>query len=522
MTVAPGPAESDHLGLWELVEARAASTPDALFLVDEDDRRLRARDLRDAGERTAAGLHALGVRAETPVSWMLPSRLEAVVLVVALARLGAVQNPMLPILGARELRFIAAQTRAELLIVPSEWRGRAYADEAREVAAGQEGLQVLVVDHDLPDADPASLPPPPASTSADDAPVRWVFYTSGTTADPKGARHTDHTVKAAAVGMLEALEIGPADRHGMVFPFTHIGGIGWLYTGLLTGCLAVFVESFVPPTTIPRLRQHDITLAGAGTTFHLAYLAAQREHPEEPLFPSVRAFPGGAAPKPPALHYEMKQELGGVGIVSGWGLTEAPILTMNTVHGSDEQLAETEGPPTPGVTLRVVRTDGVVAEPGEEGELRAKGPQMFKGYLDGTLDADAFDDDGWFRTGDLGILRPDHHVRITGRLKDVIIRKGESISAKEVEDLLFAHPAVADVAVIGLPDPALGERACAVVVAVPDVDPPTLPELGDYLRGEGLTVQKIPEQLEIVDALPRNPAGKVLKHQLRATYDTSG
>jgi non-ribosomal peptide synthetase component E (peptide arylation enzyme) len=119
-------------------------------------------------------------------------------------------------------------------------------------------------------------------------------------------------------------------------------------------------------------------------------------------------------------------------------------------------------------------------------------------------------------------LRPDQHVRITGRLKDVIIRKGESISAKEVEDLLFTYRAVADVAVIGLPDPSLGERACAVVVAAADADPPTLPELGDYLRGEGLTVQKIPEQLEIVEALPRNPAGKVLKHQLQETYGKPG
>jgi acyl-CoA synthetase (AMP-forming)/AMP-acid ligase II len=516
------PAGSDHLGLWELVEARAALTPDALLFVDERDRRLRAQDLRDAGERAAAGLHALGVGVDTPVSWMLPSRLEAVVLVVALARLGAVQNPMLPILGPRELRFITAQTRAETLVVPSEWRGRAYAAEAREVAVEREGLQVVVVDHELPDADPVTLPPPPAPTHPNDAPVRWVFYTSGTTADPKGARHTDHTVKAAAVGMLEALEIAPADRSGMVFPFTHIGGITWLYTGLIAGCLAIFVESFVPATSIPLLGQHGVTLAGAGTTFHLAYLDAQREHPDQPLFPAVRAFPGGAAPKPPKLHYEMKHELGGVGIVSGWGLTEAPILTMNTVQGTDEQLADTEGPPTPGVTLRVVRTDGVVAEPGEEGELRAKGPQMFKGYLDSTLDADAFDDDGWLRTGDLGVLRPDQHVRITGRLKDVIIRKGESISAKEVEDLLFTHRAVADVAVIGLPDPSLGERACAVVVAAADADPPTLPELGDYLRGEGLTVQKIPEQLEIVEALPRNPAGKVLKHQLQETYGKPG
>ena len=148
-----------------------------------------------------------------------------------------------------------------------------------------------------------------------------------------------------------------------MFPFTHIGGIAWLFTMLITGCRAVFVEAFAPVTTIPVLQRERITLAGAGTAFHLAYLAAQREQPGTPLFPDVRVFPGGAAPKPPQLHYEMQAELGGVGIVSGYGLTEAPILTMNRVTDSDEQLAETEGGPTPGVELRIVRGDGTEAAP---------------------------------------------------------------------------------------------------------------------------------------------------------------
>ena len=142
---------------------------------------------------------------------------------------------------------------------------------------------------------------------------------------------------------------------------------------------------------------------------------------------------------------------------------------------------------------------------------------MFRGYLDASLDADAFDEDGWFRTGDLGVIGPDQHVRITGRVKDVILRKGETISAKEVEDLLFTHPKVADAAVIGLADAKSGERVCAVVVADGNAAP-TLEELFDFLKSEGLTVQKIPEQLEVVDVLPRNPAGKVLKHELRAKY----
>ena len=508
----------DDRGLWELVEARAEATPEAVLGIDAAGRRLNAAGLKDDAERAAAGLLALGVATDTPVSWMLPTWLESTVLVAALSRLGAVQNPMLPILGSRELAFITNQTAARVLVVPATWRGRDYAADAHRVAANRPDLEVLVVDRTLPDGDPADLPPPPAAANAAPAPVRWVFYTSGTTADPKGAQHTDHSVKAAAVGMLEALEVDASDRTAFVFPLTHIGGIAQVYTVLITGSCLLFVEAFDPPTTIPWLGEHGVTLAGASTVFHLAYLAAQRAQPGTPIFPAVRAFPGGAAPKPPQLHYDLKREAGGVGIVSGWGLTEAPILTMNTIRGSDEQLAETEGSPTRGVELRTVRPDGTPTAAGEEGELRAKGPQICRGHVDASLDAEAFDRDGWFRTGDLGVIRPDGHVVITGRLKDIILRKGETISAKEVEDLLFTNPRVADVAVIGLPDPALGERACAVLVPAAGTEPLTLAEVFDFLAGEGLTVQKIPEQLEVVAELPRNASGKVLKHELRETY----
>jgi acyl-CoA synthetase (AMP-forming)/AMP-acid ligase II len=509
---------TDDRALWELIDDRARDTPDHQIAIDEDGRSLTAREFLAAAERAAGGLHAMGIRADTPVSWMLPTWLESAVLVAALARLGAVQNPLLPILGPREMRFITGQTGARLFVVPSKWRDRSYADEAREIAKDQPGLEVLECDRHLPDGDPTTLPPPPTPSPAAAAPVRWIFYTSGTTADPKGARHTDHSVKASAIGMIKALEITANDRSAMVFPFTHIGGIGWLFTMALTGCTGVFVESFVPQTTIPVLQKERITLGGAGTPFHMAYLAAQRLQPDTPLFPEARVYPGGGASKPPQLHYEVKEELGGVGVVSGWGLTEAPILTMNTVRDSDVQLAETEGAPTPGVQLRVMKLDGTPAETGDEGELRAKGPQICQGYLDSSLDADAFDEDGWFRTGDLGVIDADNHVTITGRLKDVIIRHGENISAKELEDLLFTHPKIADAAVIGLPDPRTGERACAVVVPEDESDPPTLPDIFDFLTAKGLAKQKVPERLELVDLLPRNPAGKILKHELRAKY----
>ena len=190
----------------------------------------------------------------------------------------------------------------------------------------------------------------------------------------------------------------------------------------------------------------------------------------------------------------------------------------------------------PGVELRVVTLDGMHAAVGEEGELRAKAPQLMLGYVDTALDAEAFDADGFFRTGDLGTVDADGFVRITGRLKDIIIRKGENISAKEIEDLLFTHPLVADVAVIGLPDAERGERVCAVVVGAGGAAGGGVEggagggsegsgaavlefaEMVDFLKSTGLTTHKLPEQLETVDVLPRNPTGKVIKRDLVARF----
>jgi cyclohexanecarboxylate-CoA ligase len=289
---------------------------------------------------------------------------------------------------------------------------------------------------------------------------------------------------------------------------------------LFTGCTLLITEAFDPVATPAFLADHGVTLAGSGTTFHLASLAAQRARGTGSIFPSIRSYPGGGAPKPPQLHYDMKREIGGAGIVSGYGLTEAPIVVMANTDDPDGKLADTEGRPTPGVDLIVVRLDGRRAGPGEEGEIRLKGPQVIRGYLDPALDAEAFDEDGYFRSGDLGTVDDDGYVVITGRLKDVIIRHGENISAKEVEDLLYTHPSVADVAVIGLPDPRTGERACAVV-AVKEGQIFGLTEMVACLKEQGLRAQAIPEQLELVEAVPRNPAGKILKHTLRERFAPS-
>ena len=502
--------------LWGLVEVRAATTPDAEMVVDESGRRLTFAAYRDQAERVAAGLWEGGLRPGDTVTWQLPTWIESLVLVGAIARLGARQNPILHIYREREVDFCVRQTGARLLVVPSTFGGFDFGTMADAIAADVGGVEVLRCDRSLPEADPAALPLPAAPLDGDE--VRWFFYTSGTTADPKGAQHTDRTIDAVARGMAGRLAVTEADRNALAFPFPHIGGITWLVTSLQTGCANLCFEAFVPDVVVDVLDREGVTLAGSGTVFHQVYLGAAAKADGQ-LFADVRAFPGGGAPKPPQLHRDMRAAFpGSVGIVSGYGLTEAPILTMASVEDDDEHLAETEGFAMPGVELRLVTTDGREAGPGEEGEVRAKALQLMKGYLDESLDADAFDEHGWFRTGDLGHLDAEGYLTITGRLKDIIIRKGENISAKEVEDHLYQHPKVGDVAVIGLPDPSSGERACAVVSVAEGAEPLGFDEMVEFLKGAGLMVQKIPEQLELVDAIPRNPAGKVLKHDLRDRY----
>lgn len=490
--------------VWELVEQRASATPDAVMVVDERGRHLTYADLCTDAERVASALASVhGVGPGSVVSWQLPTSIEAIVVWAALTRLGAVSNPIVPALRAREVGFITEQAGSSLVIVPSTFRGFDHATMAKAT-----GRPVLIVDDRVPTADPARLdahqPLPPDA-------VRWLFATSGTTAEPKVARHGDVALVAASRSFTNALEVTAADRMTLLAPIAHIGGIAHLVTLLRTGCRAFVSATFDPERTPARLREQDITLVGSGIPFLQAYLRYQRAHSDEaPLFPHARACLSGGAPRPPGLHDEVRRELGGVGIVSGYGLTECPMLAWGSITDADHDLAVAEGRPAAGVDVRVV-----------DGELRVRGPQLMAGYLDASLDAAAFDADGYLRTGDLGTLDARGYLTITGRLKEVIIRNMENISAREIEALVLTDPAVGDVAVIGVPDPVTGERVCAVVVPADPDRPPTLAQLCEHLRAAGLNPRKLPERLEIVAEIPRNPLGKVAGAQLRALVATS-
>ncbi|MPY63560.1 class I adenylate-forming enzyme family protein [Streptomyces spongiae] len=499
--------------LWELLSRRADLTPDRPVLL-QDDRHLSFGELRGRAERVAAGLYDMGVRPGTVVAWQLPTRLETALLSFALARLGAVQSPVIPFYRDREVGFALRESKAEYFAVPGEWRGFDHTEMARRLGA----KGVFEAYDRLPDGDPAVLPPPPSEGTS----VRWIYWTSGTTSDPKGVLHTDRSLIAGGSCLAHALHLTASDVGSIAFPYAHIGGPDYMVMLLLYGFPAVMFEHFALPDALKAYRGHGVTVAGGSTAFYSMFLAEQRKQPGTPVVPTLRLLAGGGAPKPPELYHSVVREMG-VQLTHGYGMTEVPMITMGSPDDSGENLATTEGRPPEGMEIRIVDRAGTPVPYGVEGEVRLRGEAVCRGYLDAEQTARAFDADGFLVTGDLGRLTPDGHLVLTGRLKDVIIRKGENISAKEIEDLLHRHPAVRDVAVIGLPDTERGERVCAVVERVPgDVSGDgelSLEDVTSYLRSEGLSVHKLPEQLEVVDALPRNDTlRKVLKYRLRERY----
>jgi acyl-CoA synthetase (AMP-forming)/AMP-acid ligase II len=498
-------ALNDSPTLWALIAGRAAASPLAPVLLDTDDRRMTFGELARRAERVAAGLYGLGARPGTRFAWQLPTRIESVVLSAALARLGAVQTPVIPIYRDREVAHIIRRTRAEFFVVPGEWRGFDYTAMARRVSRDLPEPPLLLTAYDrLPEGDPALLPEPPT----DGSDVRWIYWTSGTTSEPKGVLHTDRSLIAGGSCLAHALEMRPDDVGSIAFPYAHIGGPDYLVMLLLYGFPALLLEKFALPDCLDAYRRHGVTMAGGSTAFYSLFLAEQRRLPPgEKLIPTLRLLSGGGAPKPPELYHEVARELG-CRLTHGYGMTEAPMITMGSPRDPEERLAATEGRPPASMAIRIV-----------DGEVRLRGEAVCQGYTDPLLTAEAFDADGWFRTGDLGRLTEDGYLVLTGRLKDIIIRKGENISAKEIEELLYAHPDIADAAVIGLPDPERGERVCAVIEQPADAKPVGLADITAYLREAGLAPQKLPEQLEVVDALPRNETlRKVLKYQLRERF----
>jgi cyclohexanecarboxylate-CoA ligase len=476
--------------------------------------------------RLAGALRGLGIGRGDVVSFQLPNWAEALVVHHATLLLGAVSNPIVPIYRTRELGYILERSRSKVLFVPWRFRGTDHLELARGL--GVAGLSVVVVDKD------GERPPLRAgerllSELLEAAPVdREVFapsddevalllYTSGTTARPKGVLHTHATLRAENRTIAERYALGRDDVVFMASPVTHITGV--LYALQLPALLhgtAVLQDIWDPGRAARLIAEHRATFTVGATPFLRGLVAEGARLP-------LRAFACGGADVPAELVREASQVLGCF-VTRVYGSSEHPTVTACGHDDPLEKAATTDGRAMPGSEVRVLYEQGRDVAPGEAGELAVRGPERFRGYLDPDDDNGAFLAGGWFMTGDLGRLDADGYLRIEGRLKDIIIRGGENISVKEVEELLAEHPAVAEVAVVAMPDPELGEKGCAFVVPAGD-EPPGLDALVAFLLEHGLAKQKLPERLELIDALPTTASGKVqrfrLKERLAAAPATS-
>lgn len=502
--------------LADLVRAAARRAPDALAIV-EGARRIHYAELDQLVDRAARLLVGLGVERGDVVTVQLPNWWEANVIVFAALRIGAVVNPVVPIYRHRELRFIVDQAAPRLIVVPHRFRGVDHVEMVLEVlddVGARDATDVVAVrvDGAIPDGctDFASSLPADADVAdvaSDPEPtdIALLLYTSGTTADPKGVLHDHRTLALENASIVELFDLDGSTSVFMPSPVTHITGL--LYGVLLPPALAVPVAllDVWDPTGARRLLDDEGCTFTVGATPFLQGLVDVYADP--PGRCPLQAFACGGADVPPDLVVRARERLDAT-VVRIYGSSEFPTVSSGGPLDDEHVAATTDGRPIGAVECRIAAPDDGV------GELEARGPELFLGYLDGAVNDESFTPDGWFRTGDLASIDAAGAVTIRGRRKDIILRGGENISAKEIEDLLHEHPDVKEVAVVAMPDPVMTEKACAVVVPVAGRTP-TLDELTSFLATHRLARQKLPERLELVDELPATASGKVQKFVLR-------
>jgi len=492
------------------LDQRAAATPDGPAVVDGG-RRLSWAELHAGAAAFAGWLGSVGVVRGDVVTVQLPNWWEAAVIYQGLTRQGGVANPVVPIYRERELAFIVDQAQPRVVVIPHRFRDFDYVAMLETLVAGRPSPPTVVVvrpEGPLPagfvafDSLPPVRPGPPVGRAED---ICLLLYTSGTTADPKGVLHSHDTVVYEVRSIVERYGLGPGDSVFAPSPVTHITGLlfGLLLSAVI-GAPVVLVDRWDPAAAADLLDAEACRFTMAATPFlhGLVEEYGRRGHPAP-----LRYFMCGGADVPPALVRRATEVLG-CHVTRTYGSSEFPTFCSGRPGDGPDITADTDGVP---IGQAEGRIDG---PPGGPGELVVRGPDLFLGYLDPALNAEAFTEDGYFRTGDLATVDDRGAVTIRGRQKDIIIRGGENVSAKEVEDLLFAHPLVAQVAVVAMPDPVLGERGCAFVVPA-DGSAPTLAALTAYLEAQGLARQKFPERLELVDQLPTTASGKVQKFVLR-------
>lgn len=520
-------AEYRAAGHWRdttLVDAARAALredPDRLLLI-EGARRVSRAEVWDQALRLVGFFKSRGLKPGDVISFQLPNWVETAVIALAARMAGLVVNPIPPIYREAEVGYILKDCGSKLIFTPHLFRKHDHLAMLNGLRGELPALADVVVVRGeaagaLSFADALAGAPAPETElpKVDPAAVMMVMYTSGTTGRPKGVLHTHHTFDYRVRGMGEAWNIGPEDVVFMPSPVTHITGAFWAFDmPWVRGSASVLVDVWAPDEAIGLIERNGCTVSGGATPFLQQLLDLGKARPE--ALASLRLFFCGGTTVSPDLVRAASEAFPNCLFFRAYGSTEHTTATSGIRSRAQAQMgAETDGEIVAPTEIRIVDpVSGAPVAEGEEGEIVGRGPELFVGYLHPEDNDPSFDAEGFFKSGDLGRRVHGDYLVITGRKKDIIIRSGENISPKEVEDVLFNHPAVAETAIVAMPSPVTGEAGCAFVIARPGatID---LAEMRRYLTAAGLAKQKFPERLVVVDDLPRVPSGKVRKDELR-------
>jgi acyl-CoA synthetase (AMP-forming)/AMP-acid ligase II len=505
----------DERTIAEQADSLTEAQPDFVALIDGEAALTRAEAVAEA-EALSAALHARGLRPGDVVSFQVPNWREAMVINLAAAMSGLVINPVVPIYRDHEVTQMLGDCGATAFFVAASFRNYDYAAMAGRIRANLPDLRHVFTVRGTGADDYAALVAEGramrfARPRVDPLGVKMVLYTSGTTGRPKGVLHSHVSIARILVesGAYWGLVAGEATL--MPSPVTHISGYAnGLEAPFICGTRTVLMESWNAQQALELIERHRLVGTTAATPFLVELAAAARASGQR--LPSFRYFACGGAAVPSEVIPAANAAFANCRAFRVFGSSEVPLVTFGWPNV--ESLAASTDGAIVDYEVRIVDADDNALADGGEGEILARGPAMLLGYADAAQTREAITADGYFRTGDLGVRTPDGAITITGRKKDLIIRGGENISAKEIEDVLHGHPQVREAAVVAMPHERLGEGVCAYIIA--EGAAPSPEELVAHVQASGLAKQKTPERFEFREDFPRTASGKVRKDLLRA------
>jgi cyclohexanecarboxylate-CoA ligase len=481
---------------------------------------LTFRELKRRVDQVAWSLIELGIEPGDTVSMQLPNWWQFIAVHLACVRIGAATNPLMPIFRQRELSFMLALAESKIVIVPKRFRDTDHEEMIEHVRPALPALRhVIVVGREgkgsfdqmlLSSQPPANVEEIFKSRRPTADGVVQLLYTSGTTGEPKGVMHTSRSLLRNMLACIDSLKLDVDDPILSSTPLAHqLGFILGVVVPIVVGMTNVMQDVWNANVALDRINENGVTFAMGATPFLADIIDGAGKRGGAG---SLKTFLSAGAPIPRLLVKRAREEIG-FKVLSAYGMTENLLVSSTRTGDPEQKVYETDGTPTTGIELRVVDSGGKPLPMGESGRLTTRGTSMFKGYLK-RPELYNVDQDGWFDTGDLARLDVDGYVTITGRWKDVIIRGGENIPVVEIENVLYRHPAIKQVAIVAMPDERLGERSCAFVVCREEARL-DFKEMQDFLKTAGVARSYWPERLEPLDQLPMTASGKIQKFALR-------